>query len=65
MMTITSNRNMGGNYWGSLVRPDKSPSPLLVQLCLGIAQLMVSLSFRLVNCFRGRNVLLTHTEVDA
>ena len=29
-------------YWGPLVNPDKSPAPLLEQLCLGIAQLMVS-----------------------
>ncbi|KAK2756127.1 hypothetical protein FQN54_005535 [Arachnomyces sp. PD_36] len=42
-MTITSNYNAAGNYWGSLVRPDKSPSPLLIQLCLGIAQLMSTL----------------------
>lgn len=28
--------------WGTLINPDKSPAPLLEQLCLGIAQLMVS-----------------------
>ena len=27
--------------WGTLINPDKSPAPLLEQLCLGIAQLMV------------------------
>ena len=32
-------------YWGPLVNPDKSPAPLLEQLCLGIAQLMVSALF--------------------
>ncbi|KAJ5631837.1 uncharacterized protein N7484_011937 [Penicillium longicatenatum] len=26
--------------WGTLINPDKSPAPLLEQLCLGIAQLM-------------------------
>jgi hypothetical protein len=34
--------NLGGNYWGTLINPDKSPAPLLEQLCLGIAQLLVS-----------------------
>lgn len=29
------------NSWGILINPDKSPAPLLEQLCLGIAQLMV------------------------
>lgn len=33
-------------YWGPLINPDKSAAPLLEQLCLGIAQLMV----RVVNC---------------
>ncbi|KAL2004151.1 hypothetical protein VTN02DRAFT_6248 [Thermoascus thermophilus] len=33
----------GGNYWGTLIRPDKSPAPLLELLCLGIAQLMPTL----------------------
>lgn len=28
--------------WGTLINPDKSPAPLLEQLCLGIAQLLVS-----------------------
>ncbi|CAG8102138.1 unnamed protein product, partial [Penicillium nalgiovense] len=27
-------------HWGTLINPDKSPAPLLEQLCLGIAQLM-------------------------
>ncbi|KAJ5109656.1 hypothetical protein N7532_002301 [Penicillium argentinense] len=30
------------NSWGTLINPDKSPAPLLEQLCLGIAQLMPS-----------------------
>ncbi|KAJ5580267.1 uncharacterized protein N7459_006252 [Penicillium hispanicum] len=30
------------NLWGTLIRPDKSPAPMLEQLCLGIAQLMPS-----------------------
>jgi hypothetical protein len=29
------------SHWGTLINPDKSPAPLLEQLCLGIAQLMV------------------------
>jgi hypothetical protein len=29
-------------HWGTLINSDKSPAPLLEQLCLGIAQLMVS-----------------------
>ncbi|KAL4762301.1 uncharacterized protein BDW70DRAFT_30680 [Aspergillus foveolatus] len=29
-------------FWGVLINPDKSPSPLLEQLCLGIAQLMTT-----------------------
>ncbi|KAJ5180890.1 hypothetical protein N7492_004100 [Penicillium capsulatum] len=28
------------SQWGTLINPDKSPAPLLEQLCLGIAQLM-------------------------
>ena len=35
-------------FWGALINPDKSPSPLLEQLCLGIAQLMVSVLDRLL-----------------
>ncbi|KAJ5951673.1 uncharacterized protein N7479_010086 [Penicillium vulpinum] len=30
------------NHWGTLINSDKSPAPLLEQLCLGIAQLMSS-----------------------
>ncbi|GLI82143.1 hypothetical protein PoHVEF18_010544 [Penicillium ochrochloron] len=30
------------SHWGTLINPDKSPAPLLEQLCLGIAQLMLS-----------------------
>ncbi|KAL4901734.1 hypothetical protein BDW74DRAFT_69527 [Aspergillus multicolor] len=29
-------------FWGALINPDKSPSPLLEQLCLGIAQMMTT-----------------------
>ena len=35
-------QNLGENDWGTLINPDKSPAPLLEQLCLGIAQLIVS-----------------------
>lgn len=34
--------NLGGNFWGTLINPNKSAAPLLEQLCLGLAQLMVS-----------------------
>lgn len=30
------------SQWGPLINSDKSPTPLLEQLCLGIAQLIVS-----------------------
>lgn len=33
--------SFAANSWGTLINPDKSPAPLLEQLCLGIAQLMV------------------------
>ncbi|KAL4911834.1 major facilitator superfamily domain-containing protein [Aspergillus aurantiobrunneus] len=29
-------------FWGMLINPDKSPSPLLEQLCLGIAQVITT-----------------------
>ena len=31
-------------YWGYLIRPDKSPSPVFEQLLLGVANYIVSLS---------------------
>lgn len=37
------NSHDDGNYWGTLINPDKSPSPLLEQLCMGLAQLLVKL----------------------
>lgn len=36
------------SHWGTLINPDKSPAPLLEQLCLGIAQLMVRHAIRLM-----------------
>lgn len=30
------------SYWGTLINPDKSPAPLLEELCTGLAKLMVS-----------------------
>lgn len=36
------------SHWGTLINPDKSPAPLLEQLCLGIAQLMVRPAIRLM-----------------
>ncbi|KAE8375545.1 hypothetical protein BDV26DRAFT_12650 [Aspergillus bertholletiae] len=39
---MSSVHNEGADFWGVLINPDKSPTPLLEQLCLGIAQVMVS-----------------------
>ncbi|KAL1982938.1 hypothetical protein VTN96DRAFT_625 [Rasamsonia emersonii] len=33
----------GGNYWGTLINPNKSAAPLLEQLCLGLAQVIATL----------------------
>ncbi|KAF7114044.1 hypothetical protein CNMCM5793_007024 [Aspergillus hiratsukae] len=41
-MSSAQDANAGANFWGVLINPDKSPAPLLEQLCLGIAQLMVT-----------------------
>lgn len=41
---MESPHNLGGNYWGTLINPDKSPAPLLEQLCIGLANLMVLLT---------------------
>jgi hypothetical protein len=43
-MSSAQDADAGANSWGPLINPDKSPAPLLEQLCLGIAQLMVSLA---------------------
>jgi hypothetical protein len=42
-MSSAQDADAGANFWGVLINPDKSPTLLLEQLCLGIAQLMVSL----------------------
>lgn len=42
-MSSAQDADAGANSWGALINPDKSPAPLLEQLCLGIAQLMVIL----------------------
>lgn len=34
----------GKDYWGTLINSDKSPAPLLEELCIGLAQLMVGLT---------------------
>jgi hypothetical protein len=44
---MTSNNSAGGNYWGYLFKPDKSAAPLLEQLCLGIAKIIVRLAVSL------------------
>lgn len=35
-------KNEEDGYWGYLIQPDKSPSPLLQELLLGIAHYIVS-----------------------
>lgn len=42
MDTMESPHYQGGNYWGTLINPNKSAAPLLEQLCLGLAQVIVS-----------------------
>ncbi|KAI9043576.1 uncharacterized protein KD926_003346 [Aspergillus affinis] len=37
-----SSAHYEGDFWGMLINPDKSPAPLLEQLCLAIAQIMTS-----------------------
>lgn len=44
--------------WGTLINPDKSPAPLLEQLCLGIAQLLVSIT----SWVRYRKRLTRHSQ---
>ncbi|KAE8406267.1 hypothetical protein BDV37DRAFT_243553 [Aspergillus pseudonomiae] len=39
---MSSIHNEGADFWGVLINADKSPTPLLEQLCLGIAQVMTS-----------------------
>jgi hypothetical protein len=46
-MTSNNNNNAGGNYWGYLFKPDRSATPLLEQLCLGIAKIIVRLAIPL------------------
>ncbi|EAW10951.1 uncharacterized protein ACLA_065850 [Aspergillus clavatus NRRL 1] len=41
-MSPAHDANAGANSWGVLINPDKSPAPLLEQLCLGIAQVMIN-----------------------
>ncbi|KAH2935977.1 hypothetical protein KXW28_006098 [Aspergillus fumigatus] len=41
-MSSAQDADAGANSWGALINPDKSPAPLLEQLCLGIAQLMTT-----------------------
>ncbi|GFG20822.1 hypothetical protein IFM61606_00814 [Aspergillus udagawae] len=41
-MSSAQDADAGANFWGVLINPDKSPTPLLEQLCLGIAQLMTT-----------------------
>lgn len=46
-MTSSNNNNAGGNYWGYLFKQDRSATPLLEQLCLGIAKVIVRLAIPL------------------
>ncbi len=38
---MPSTHNLGGNYWGDLINQDKSATPLLTQLCEGLAKIIV------------------------
>ncbi|KAL4948983.1 major facilitator superfamily domain-containing protein [Aspergillus filifer] len=40
--TMTFAYDHEAEFWGALINPDKSPSSLLEQLCLGIAQVMTT-----------------------
>ncbi|EQL30821.1 hypothetical protein BDBG_04726 [Blastomyces gilchristii SLH14081] len=40
---MSSPHNPASNYWGCLIRADKSATPLFEQLCLGIAKLITEL----------------------
>ncbi|KKZ61250.1 hypothetical protein EMCG_04123 [[Emmonsia] crescens] len=40
---MSSPHNPAGNYWGFLIRADKSATPLFEQLCLGIAKFISDL----------------------
>ena len=43
---MAAENNGGADFWGTnLINPDKSASPLLDQLCLGIARLIVRSRF--------------------
>jgi hypothetical protein len=46
---MTSNNNTGGNSWGYLFKQDRSATPLLEQLCLGIAKIIVCFSYSLMH----------------
>ncbi|EGC45899.1 conserved hypothetical protein [Histoplasma capsulatum var. duboisii H88] len=50
---MSSPHKPASNYWGFLIRADKSATPLFEQLCLGIAKLIVS---------RPLNSKLNHTK---
>jgi hypothetical protein len=55
-MSSAQDADAGANFWGVLINPDKSPAPLLEQLCLGIAQLMVNLCCCLVDIMQVADV---------
>lgn len=44
----------GGDYWGTLINADKSPTPLLEELCIGLAQLMVGLTMSIYHVSTGK-----------
>ena len=39
---FSAHDHQGPSYWGVLINADKSPAPLLEQLCLEIARIIVS-----------------------
>lgn len=48
-MTMGSTAIAAHEYWGYLIKPDKSPTPVFEQLLLGVANYIVLLS--LICCY--------------
>ena len=51
-------------YWGYLINPDKSPTPVFEQLLLGVANYIVLLSGALVRLLKGRLTKLRNGRTD-
>lgn len=46
-------------YWGYLIKPDKSPTPIFEQLLLGVANYIVSTSFAYLVTVCERRLIMT------